>query len=81
MVDAVSLLTHLLDRIFLHNFNLMFTHQNPWRLLSLPSVCKLKLTSMMDNKCYLKILHQRSSKRHHSLELMAQVLQLASNFI
>ena len=61
MADAVSRLTHLLDRQFIYHFCTHFPQIKPWRLLPLPSGCKQQLTTVLHNKQSLRGSLQPSS--------------------
>ena len=61
MADAVSRLTHLLDRKFIYHFCTHFPQSKNWRLLPLLSGCKQQLTTVLHNKQSLRGSLQPSS--------------------
>ena len=60
MTDVYSRLTHLTDKMFLHNFAL----RKAWRLLTLPSGCRRRLNSMLNRKCCRMASQTQSSKNY-----------------
>ena len=63
MADAASILTHLTKKMFLCHFTLTFPQKNPWRLLTLLSGCRQRLTSMLHSKrCHMDSPPQSSKK-------------------
>ena len=49
--------------MFLRHFALTFPQKNPWRLLTLPSACKRRLTSTLHSKCCHMAFPPQSSRK------------------
>ena len=63
MASSASRLTHLTNKMFLHHFSLTFHQKNPWQLLTLPSGCRRRLTSMLHSKRCGMASQPHSSKK------------------
>ena len=50
MANVTSILNYPPNRMFLRHFGLTFPQKNPWWILTLPSGCRRRLTSMLHSK-------------------------------
>ena len=66
--------------MFPKHFSLTLPQKKPWRLITVPSGCNRRLTSMLHSKrCGMDFFSCHPPKRLHRLDLIAQVLQMAVN--